>query len=315
MKPDITLIITNWNGRGLLRECLPSVLAAVQFDIAHSYEVMVIDDYSTDDSLTMLAREFPSVRREKTPQNLGFQKANNYAVRLARSRIVMPMNNDIKLDKKALYHLAKHFDREDVFAVSGRFFDFNRTTFLYGNRGAYYNLGHFYLYEKAPEDSSQTLFACGGAFMVVREQYLKLGGFDPMYHPLYYEEIDLSYRALKRGWKVFYEPESVAYHKVQATITRQEKKRRIGYISARNNYLFVWKNILDRNMTLQFMLYIPLFLFRDLFRFKFRFWVAFYMALKRLPAAIAGRQKEKKEVHFNDRNILNQINANSAHSI
>jgi hypothetical protein len=53
--------------------------------------------------------------------------------------------------------------------------------------------------KKPPEDNSQTLFACGGAFMVNRQKYLDLGGFDSMYHPLYYEEIDLSYRALKRG--------------------------------------------------------------------------------------------------------------------
>ena len=61
MKPDITLIITNWNGAALLRECLPSVLAAVEFDSAHSYEVMVIDDCSTDDSLAVLEKEFPTV--------------------------------------------------------------------------------------------------------------------------------------------------------------------------------------------------------------------------------------------------------------
>ena len=106
MKPDVTLIITNWNGSDLLRECLPTVLEAVRFDRHHSYEVMVIDDCSTDNSLSVLAEEFPEARTEKTPQNLGFQEANNYAVKLARSKIVMPMNNDIKLDPKALYFLA-----------------------------------------------------------------------------------------------------------------------------------------------------------------------------------------------------------------
>ena len=222
MKPDVTLIITNWNGSDLLRECLPTVLEAVRFDRHHSYEVMVIDDCSTDNSLRVLAEEFPEVRTEKTPQNLGFQEANNYAVKLARSKIVMPMNNDIKLDPKALYFLAQHFDNKDVFAVSGKIFAFDQNTFLYGNRGGYFQKGHFYLYEKPPEDDSQTLFACGGAFMVNRQKYLALGGFDSMYHPLYYEEIDLSYRALKRGWEVYYESQSIAYHKVQATITRQE---------------------------------------------------------------------------------------------
>merc|ERR1711964_959246 len=100
---------------------------------------------------------------------------------------------------------------------SGKIFAFDQTTFLYGNRGGYFQKGHFHLYEKPPEDDSQTLFACGGAFMVNRQKYLDLGGFDSMYHPLYYE------------------PQSIAYHKVQATITRQEKLRRISLISARNN--------------------------------------------------------------------------------
>ncbi len=313
MKPEITLIITNWNGSKLLRECLPTVLEAVRFDRHHCYEVMVIDDCSNDNSLKVLTDEFPQVRAEQTPQNLGFQEANNYAVNLAESKIVMPMNNDIKLDPKALHYLALHFDNKDTFAVSGKIFAFDQTTFLYGNRGGYFHKGHFHLYEKPPEDESQTLFACGGAFMVNRQKYLDLGGFDSMYHPLYYEEIDLSYRALKRGWKVHYEPQSIAYHKVQATITRQEKLRRISLISARNNYLFIWKNILDRSMTLTFLFYIPLFLLRDLFRLKSRFWVAFYMALKRLPRALRGRSIEQSAVLYSDREILSRINANSAH--
>ena len=313
MKPKITLIITNWNGSKLLRECLPTVLEAVRFDHHHFYEVMVIDDCSNDNSLGILADEFPEVRTEQTPQNLGFQEANNYAVKLAESKIVMPMNNDIKLDPKALHYLAQHFDNKDIFAVSGKIFAFDQTTFLYGNRGGYFQKGHFHLYEKPPEDDSQTLFACGGAFMVNRQKYLDLGGFDSMYHPLYYEEIDLSYRALKRGWKVHYEPQSIAYHKVQATITRQEKLRRISLISARNNYLFIWKNILDRSMTLTFLFYIPLFLLRDLFRLKSRFWIAFYMALKRLPRALKGRSIEQSDVLYSDREILSRVNANSAH--
>jgi len=311
MKPDVTLIITNWNGSDLLRECLPTVLEAVRFDRSHLYEVMVIDDCSTDNSLEILAKEFPEIRAEKTPENLGFQEANNYAVSLAESKIVMPMNNDIKLEPKALHYLTQHFDNKDTFAVSGKIFAFDQTTFLYGNRGGYFQKGHFHLYEKPPEDNSQTLFACGGAFMVNRQQYLDLGGFDSMYHPLYYEEIDLSYRALKRGWKVHYEPQSIAFHKVQATINRQEKRRSISLISARNNYLFVWKNILDRSMTLMFLIYIPLFLLRDLCRLKSRFWIAFYMALKRLPKALKGRSIEQSNALYSDSEILSRINANS----
>ena len=309
--PDITLIITNWNGRELLKECLPSILKSVSYDKKRSYEVMVVDDCSSDDSLEILKQEFPSVRAEKTPVNYGFHGANNYGAKLAQSATIMPMNNDIKLNEDSLFFLAEYFEDKDTFAVSGKFYGFDGTTFLYGNRGGYFQNGHFFLYEKEPDDSSQTLFACGGAFMVDRQRFLQLGGFDPIYHPLYYEEIDLSYRALKRGWKVLYEPRSIAYHKVQSTITRQEKKKQIGLISARNNYLFVWKNILDSKLTYQFLVFIPLFLLRDLFRLKTRFWIAFCMALKRLPPTLKARKKERSDVIFSDREVLEKININS----
>jgi O-antigen biosynthesis protein len=310
--PDITLIITNWNGRELLLECMPSVLKSVAYDKKRSYEIMVVDDCSSDDSLEILAQEFPTIRAEKTPVNYGFHGANNFGASLSQSRLIMPMNNDIKLDEDALFHLAEHFeDDKETFSVSGKFYAFDGNTFLYGNRGGYFRNGHFYLYEKESDDTSQTLFACGGAFMVDRKGYLKLGGFDPIYHPLYYEEIDLSYRALKRGWKVLYEPKSIAYHKVQSTITRQQKKKQIELISARNNYLFVWKNILDQSLTYQFLFYIPIFLIRDLFRMKSRFWVAFYMALKRLPKILKARRQERLDVIFSDQEILQKININS----
>ncbi|QPJ62648.1 MAG: glycosyltransferase family 2 protein [Candidatus Nitronauta litoralis] len=311
MAHDITLIVTNWNGRDLLRECLPTLKRAVENDPAHSYEVMVIDDCGSDDSLSVLEKDFPWVRAEKTPRNLGFQGANNHAAKLADSPVIMLLNNDIKLHPESLSHLAKHFDDRDnpVFAASGRIYDFDETSFLYGNRGGYFRHGHFHLYEKDAFDKSQTLFACGGAMMVDRERYLELGGFDSLYHPLYYEEIDLSYRALKRGWEVVYDPESIAYHKVRGTITRQKKLKQIGRISARNNYLFVIKNILNDELTREFLWAIPLYLLRDLFSGRFRFWAAIFMALPRLPQALKSRKREKTETVFDDGEILNKINS------
>ena len=157
--PDITLIITNWNGRELLRECLPSVLESVAYDKKRKYEIMVVDDCSSDDSLEILAQEFPTVRAEKTPLNYGFHGANNFGAGLSRSHLIMPMNNDIKLADDALYHLAEHFENDkDTFSVSGKFYAFDGTTFLYGNRGGTFRNGHFYLYEKEPNDSSQNTF-------------------------------------------------------------------------------------------------------------------------------------------------------------
>ena len=75
----------------------------------------------------------------------------------------------------------------------------------------------------------------------------------------------------------------------------------------------MWKNILDRPMTLTFLFYIPLFLLRDLFRLKLRFWVAFYMALKRLPKALKGRTLEQSNTLCSDREILSRVNVNYLH--
>jgi len=303
-----SIVITNWNGRDLLAEILPTVLDAIKADEHHEYEVIVVDDCSTDDSIDFLKSCFPQVRIEKTPENIGFQRACNYGVEKSRYDIVMLLNNDIKMDHTTLAPLIEHFQDKDVFAASGRVFDWSKKRFLYGNRGGYFRFGHFWLYEKKEGDDSQTLFACGGAFMCDKNKYLALGGFNNIFHPLYYEEIDISYRALKRGWKVIYEPRSLVYHRVQSTITKQHKRKMIGYISGRNNYLFVWKNITDKKMIFSFFFFTPLFLLRDVFRLKFRFWVSFFMALKRLPLVFAERKREKDKILCSDKEILIKIN-------
>jgi len=303
-----SIIITNWNGKELLQEILPTIIHAVDSDKDHKYEIMVVDDCSSDGSINFLKKKFPQVRVEKTPQNMGFQKACNYGVQKSKYEIVMLLNNDIKMDQNTLAPLIEHFRDKRIFSVSGKVYDWDKKIFLYGNRGGYFKFGHFWLYEKEENDLSQTLFACGGAFMCDKKKYLELGGFNNIFHPLYYEEIDISYRALKRGWKVIYEPRSKVYHRVQSTITKQHKKKMIGYISGRNNYLFVWKNITDKDLILSSLIFTPLFLIRDLFRFKFRFWICFFMALKRLPGLLKERQRENGEIIFSDREILSKIN-------
>lgn len=307
-KLSASIVITNWNGKELLQETLPTIIDAVNSDRDHDYEIIVVDDCSTDESVDFVRMNFPDVRVEKPPQNLGFQRACNFGVEKSQYDIVMLLNNDMKMDHTTLPSLIEHFRDNSVFAVSGKVYDWGRKNFLYGNRGGYFKFGHFWLYEKDEEDLSQTLFACGGAFMCDKKKYRELGGFSNVFHPLYYEEIDISYRALKRDWKVLYEPKSRIFHRVQSTITKQHKKRMIGYISGRNNYLFVWKNITDKRLILSSLFFTPLFLLRDLLRFKFRFWVSLSMAMKRLPLVFQERKREKSRIVYSDREILSRIN-------
>ncbi|MDI6785903.1 MAG: glycosyltransferase family 2 protein [bacterium] len=305
-KSKVSIVITNWNGRSLLEECLPSIKEAVSADKNREYEVIIVDDCSKDDSVNYIRNNFPSFRVIIPEHNLGFQGATNIGVLNAIGKIVILLNNDIKARNDSFNPFFDHFNNEDVFAVGGRLYQFDETNYLAGNYRAIFKKGHFSIVtEKESYNSCYIPFVCGGAGAFDREKFILLGGFDELFYPLYYEDVDICYRAWKRGWKCIYEPKSLMYHKHQATITGQVK--RIKYLTARNNYLFTWKNITDLSYILLHIIFCPLFLIRDLFRFKFRFWISIFMALKRLGKVLKLRRIETKECIFSDKLVLDWI--------
>lgn len=303
-----SIIITNWNGKELLKQTLPTVIDAVDYDKENTYEILLIDDYSTDDSMAFVKTNFPSVKVIRTPRNLGFNGANNFGVKNASHDIVMLLNNDMKLAKNSLAPLIRHFKNPNLFGVSGAVFDWHEH-FVYGNRGGVFEKGHFSFFEKPMNEvASVSFFVCGGAGMFDKKKYLALGGFDTLYNPFYYEEVDISYKALKHGWDIAYEPDSQAYHRIQSTVLRKFKNFQVKYMSGRNNYLFVFRNITDAKYIMQYIFYIPIFLLRDLFRLKFRFWFCFFGALLRLPQVFYRKLSEdKKKFKRTDKEIFEMV--------
>ena len=119
--------------------------------------------------------------------------ANNFGVGEAKFSLVFCINNDMKITHTTIRNLAKLFAKNDkLFAASGKIFDWDKK-FIYGNRGGYFKKGHFSYYEKDENDTlTQSLFACGGAFLCRKKVYLALGGYDAeLYSPYYYDETDL----------------------------------------------------------------------------------------------------------------------------
>lgn len=303
-----SIIITNWNGKELLKQTLPTVVDAVKTETENIYEIILVDDFSTDDSIEFVSQHFPEVNVIKTPKNLGFNGANNFGVKQASYDIVMLLNNDMKLKTTSLKPLIKHFENPNLFGVSGAVFDWNNK-FVYGNRGGVFEKGHFSFFEKdIDEKKSISLFVCGGAGMFSKKKFLELGGFDTLYNPFYYEEVDISYKALKRGWDIAYESDSIVYHRIQSTVSRKFKKFQVKYISGRNNYLFVFRNISDLKYVLQYIVFIPLFLIRDLFKLRFRFFFCFAGALLRLPKVIKRKFSDDKRLYKRtDAEIFNSV--------
>jgi len=307
MKHDVSIIIPTWNGKDLLAKYLPSVIVAAEKLGDTFKELIVVDDASTDDSDQFLRRTFPQVTIVSHSKNRGFINAINSGIGHASGSLVLLLNSDIEPHPDAFMPLIRHFDDPLLFGVSGRIYGDDKKTFLYGNRGASFRFGHFYLREKDEYATSQNLFVCGGAGIFSRDKFLALGGFDTLYSPMYYEEQDISYRALKRGWHIAYEPTSVMYHEIRGTIGKLARSKKLSYLSARNNYLFVIKNITDIRYTLQALFCIPLFLLRDVCQLKFRFWIAFACALPRIPHALYNRLKEQPHRRCSDRDILSRV--------
>ena len=310
---SISIVITNWNGRDLLEKCVPSVVEAAK-GLGGDCELIVIDDCSTDDSVEYIETNFPQVKIISPRYNLGFQEASNYGVAESKGEIVVLLNNDIMLRQDSLPPLLDHFRSDDVFSVSSKLLMWDEATFLSGKRRGAFENGYFKLIDVGDEEhkASPSLFTTGGAGAFHRHRFLELHGFDRLYHPLYWEDVDLCYRAWKRGWRSLYEPESVMYHKHQATITKQMKRLKISYITGRNSYLFLWRNITERSLFLKHLSILPISLFKDVVKLKMRFPICFAMALLRLSRIVYLRKREKKESRLTDQEVLKIIDGGSS---
>jgi glycosyltransferase involved in cell wall biosynthesis len=144
----------------------------------------------------------------------------------------------------------------------------------------------------------------GGSAAVDREKFLQLGGFDRLLRPLYVEDVDLSYRAWKRGWKVLFCPQSKVIHKHRSTSGRLDRAS-LERIIQRNHLLFIWKNISDPGMTAEHLLSLPLLPWRRSWGMGIKDTLAVVcMALGRLPEALVQRERERGLARMKDRDIF-----------
>ncbi len=213
--PTVSVIVLNYNGREFLEDCFRS-LSNLDYP---SYEVIMVDNASTDGSVRYVQERFPWVRVVGLASNYGFSRGNDVGVEHACGKYVAFLNNDSEVEPTWLSELVEGIEEDEKIASCGS------KMLFYGRRnyvnhaggavtitGAGYDIG--FLMEDKKDYNNPKFVGCssGGAMLVRKDVFCTLGGFDPDYFA-YFEDVDFCLRAWIAGYKVKYMPTSVVYHK------------------------------------------------------------------------------------------------------
>lgn len=219
--PQVSVVIVNYNGRRHLATCLDALLA----QDGPSFEVLLVDNASADDSVPFVRATYPSVRVIEAGHNRGFTGGNNLGAAAARAPLLVFLNNDTQVQAGWLAALVSGLSwHPDVAMVTSRIVYMHDPTILDSagdsvtRAGGAFKRGH-----GAPAsgyDRRREVFAaCGAAFLIPRQLFSDVGGFDEDFF-LSHEDVDLSYRVRLRGYRCVYVPEAVVYHVGSASLGR-----------------------------------------------------------------------------------------------
>jgi GT2 family glycosyltransferase len=299
MKLSVSVVIPNWNGVYLLKKHLANVIKT-----SPGAEIIVSDDNSEDGSADYLRKNFPSVKVIARSLRGGFASNVNSGVKAATGDIVVLLNTDVEPEQGYLKSLLTHFSDPSVFAVgcmekSAE----NDKTILRGRGLARWEKG-FYVHSRGEVDESDTAWVSGGSGAFRKSMWDRLGGMDTLYNPFYWEDIDLSYRARKAGWKTLFEPASIVHHyheegKIKRVFTPSDVKR----ISYRNQFIFIWKNVNDVSIHMEHFLWAPVRLIQAVLAGDILMLQGFLRAVGKLPLVVKHRTAQKKLWHVHDRDL------------
>ncbi|MCB0205335.1 MAG: glycosyltransferase family 2 protein [Anaerolineae bacterium] len=219
--PIASVIIPNYNGKHLLAVCLPALRR--QTYPAGWFEVIVVDDASSDGTTDFLADDFPEVRVVALERNSGFIAACNAGVAAARGAVLVLLNNDTEAEPGWLEALIAALEKNPrAGSAASKMLLFDRRDHLHttgdmmGVDGIPRNRGVWERDDGQYDGQRQVFGACGGAAAYRRQAWEQAGGFDPALF-MYMEDVDLAWRLQLLGWQAVYVPDARVYHQVSAT--------------------------------------------------------------------------------------------------
>lgn len=264
-------------------------------------EVIIMNDYPGEDIAKPIQKIYSNAIVINNKKNLGFAGNVNQGVIKASRDFVFLMNSDVVLKDDTFLTALKYFkDDNDLFAVG--FSQIEQDGKIVGANRAYFQNGlinHTHLqptnYTLQP---SPIFWAEGGSSIFKKKVFVDLGSFDELYNPFYWEDIDLSYRAWKSGYKILYDPNIKVEHHHESTIGKYFDRYKILRTAFRNQLIFHWKNLTDKDLILKHLLNIP----------RYIFFPGFFDALVKLPKVLKSRKKTVKLFKKTDKEILDLFN-------
>jgi len=262
MMPKVAIIVLNWNNRVDTLECLQSLQSIDYID----HEVIVVDNGSTDDSVSEIKRQYPGLTLLETKKNLGFAGGNNEGIRLALQKAVdyvLLLNNDTVVDPKFLDRLVEAMESSPEIGIAGPkiyyFKEPNRIWFAGGKinyrSGNTSHVGELELDKGQYDEIRDTDFMTGCAMLIKRKVLDDIGLLDDRMF-LYYEDSDFCARAHRRGYRIQVVPSSFIWHKVSSTASKVKDIQ--FYYGTRNMIVFEKHNAGPLNL----VMFVPYYLIK-----------------------------------------------------
>lgn len=256
--PTLSVVLVNYRGADDTITCLRTLRTELDYP-ADRLELICVDNASGDDGVRRIRAEAPDVMLVESETNLGFAGGCNLGVRHATGEVVAFLNNDARPDPAWARAAVAVLQREPTVAsVASRVLDWSGERVDYVDAGlTWFGMGYkpdagrpvAELRTDRHETPRDVLFATGAAMFVRTSVFRELGGFDERFF-MFYEDVDLGWRLNLRGWRVRYEPASLAYHRHHASMSAVDgsDQARELYLLERNALAALYKNVSDQTL-------------------------------------------------------------------
>lgn len=305
--PAVDIIVCSRNNKDITSQCIDSLLALSY----PNYKIILIDDYSTDDSISFLEKKYLNINIIKNKKNLGTTKTRNIGINSSEGKYIVTMDNDAILTPNWLDKMVELMESdESIGQAVGKilFFDDHQKIAAAGGsmyyRGKGYDIGFGELDNGQYNQIRQVLYACTASSIIRRKALDHVGGFcDVYFHG--YDDTDFSLLLNIASYKVMYYPQNISYHMVSKTVNQTIGKKR-AYYAIRNRLLIMFRTYELRSL----IKHIPknlYFTIKDcLLRHPERIWPAllsWFWLFSYLPIIFNHRKKIKKFRKVKDNKI------------